>query len=210
MIIWINGPFGAGKTTLAKRLRDRRSKSLIFDPEEIGFVVKETVPMPASGDYQDLPLWRGLTIAAVREIRRNYSQDIIIPMTLVHPDYLTEILDGVRRIDDQLLHIFLTLNEDLLRHRIANQTMHPDPNRNAEIREWRLANVARCLAARERLPCTTLMNPLMILVKIIKLRWIHILSYDQMVSRKINNQTTRCANSIFYTTLFTNSAPNYT
>ncbi|HBE7566206.1 TPA: tunicamycin resistance protein, partial [Escherichia coli] len=24
MIIWINGPFGAGKTTLAKRLRDRR------------------------------------------------------------------------------------------------------------------------------------------------------------------------------------------
>ena len=55
-----------------------------------------------------------------------------------------------------------------------------------------------------------LMNPLMILVKIIKLRWIHILSYDQMVSRKINNQTTKCANSIFYTTLFTNSAPNYT
>ncbi|WP_260630731.1 hypothetical protein, partial [Escherichia sp. TF21-Red] len=27
--------------------------------------------------------------------------------------------------------------------------------------------------------CTVLMNPLMILVKIIKLRWIHILSYDQ-------------------------------
>ncbi|WP_172943288.1 hypothetical protein, partial [Escherichia coli] len=27
---------------------------------------------------------------------------------------------------------------------------------------------------------TALMNPLMILVKIIKLRWIHILSYDQM------------------------------
>ncbi|WP_249538048.1 IS1 family transposase, partial [Escherichia coli] len=44
--------------------------------------------------------------------------------------------------------------------------------------------------------CRALMNPLMILVKIIKLRWIHILSYDQMVSRKINNQTTRCANSI--------------
>ncbi|WP_220380873.1 hypothetical protein, partial [Klebsiella pneumoniae] len=36
-------------------------------------------------------------------------------------------------------------------------------------------------------PCSraALMNPLMILVKIIKLRWIHILSYDQMVSRKI-------------------------
>ncbi|WP_247605548.1 molybdenum cofactor guanylyltransferase MobA, partial [Providencia rettgeri] len=49
----------------------------------------------------------------------------------------------------------------------------------------------------KHLACYALMNPLMILVKIIKLRWIHILSYDQMVSRKINNQTTRCANSIF-------------
>ncbi|WP_251297263.1 toxin YdaT family protein, partial [Escherichia coli] len=52
------------------------------------------------------------------------------------------------------------------------------------------------LVARMRSHSSALMNPLMILVKIIKLRWIHILSYDQMVSRKINNQTTRCANSI--------------
>ncbi len=36
------------------------------------------------------------------------------------------------------------LNEDLLRHRISNQTMHPDPNRNAEIRRARPADVARC------------------------------------------------------------------
>ena len=81
------------------------------------------------------------------------------------------------------------------------------------------ANTTQVSAERDRLfknyqrylkGSQALMNPLMILVKIIKLRWIHILSYDQMVSRKINNQTTRCANSIFYTTLFTNSAPNYT
>ncbi|MDF6508893.1 lipopolysaccharide core heptose(II)-phosphate phosphatase, partial [Escherichia coli] len=51
-------------------------------------------------------------------------------------------------------------------------------------------------SAIKDLQSKALMNPLMILVKIIKLRWIHILSYDQMVSRKINNQTTRCANSI--------------
>ncbi|MCH6209177.1 DUF262 domain-containing protein, partial [Escherichia coli] len=49
-----------------------------------------------------------------------------------------------------------------------------------------------CQRFNEENPCVALMNPLMILVKIIKLRWIHILSYDQMVSRKINNQTTRC------------------
>ncbi|WP_430537712.1 flagellar transcriptional regulator FlhD, partial [Escherichia coli] len=42
------------------------------------------------------------------------------------------------------------------------------------------------LAQRLIVQDKALMNPLMILVKIIKLRWIHILSYDQMVSRKIN------------------------
>ncbi|WP_252344267.1 solute carrier family 23 protein, partial [Escherichia coli] len=72
-----------------------------------------------------------------------------------------------------------------------------DPNFKIQLPPFALSVAVMCLV---------LMNPLMILVKIIKLRWIHILSYDQMVSRKINNQTTRCANSIFYTTLFTNSA----
>ncbi|WP_250551060.1 alcohol dehydrogenase catalytic domain-containing protein, partial [Escherichia coli] len=40
-------------------------------------------------------------------------------------------------------------------------------------------SVIPCIPCGE---CAALMNPLMILVKIIKLRWIHILSYDQMVS----------------------------
>uniref|UniRef100_UPI001FCD3B5F nitroreductase family protein n=4 Tax=Escherichia coli TaxID=562 RepID=UPI001FCD3B5F len=87
----------------------------------------------------------------------------------------------------------------------------------SEAQREAIINSARATSSSSFLQCSSiiritdkaLMNPLMILVKIIKLRWIHILSYDQMVSRKINNQTTRCANSIFYTTLFTNSAPNY-
>jgi hypothetical protein len=147
MIVWINGPFGAGKTTLAERLRGQRPGSLIFDPEEIGFVVNATVQPAASGDYQDLPIWRTLIVAALREIRRHYSQDIFVPMTLVEPEYLDEILGGVMRIDDRFLHIFLTLDAELLRHRIANQVMHPHPKRNREIRDWRLATVDRCVAA---------------------------------------------------------------
>jgi hypothetical protein len=83
MIIWLNGPFGAGKTTLAAKLRERRPDLLLFDPEEIGYVVKATVPPAESGDYQDLPLWRGLTLAALAELRRHYRQDIVVPMTLV-------------------------------------------------------------------------------------------------------------------------------
>lgn len=156
MIIWLNGPFGAGKTTLADRLRLRRPDLLVFDPEEIGFVVKATVPPAASGDYQDLPLWRALTVATLLELRRHYRQDIVVPMTLVQPDYLDELLGGARRIGDELLHVFLDLDAELLRDRIKRQVMHPDPVRNSEICQWRLAQMERCLSARERLPAGTL------------------------------------------------------
>ncbi|MCV7821438.1 hypothetical protein ODQ90_13830, partial [Escherichia coli] len=54
-----------------------------------------------------------------------------------------------------------------------------------EYKDFKAAQSGCCMHPGSDL---VLMNPLMILVKIIKLRWIHILSYDQMVSRKINNQ----------------------
>ncbi|WP_027135293.1 AAA family ATPase [Geminicoccus roseus] len=156
MIIWINGPFGAGKTTLARKLQERRPAFLILDPEEIGFVVKATVPRSASGDYQDLPVWRSLTIAALAEIRRHYPQDILVPMTVVRPDYLDELLAGARAVDDRLVHVFLHLDASLLRARIQRQAMHPDPVRNAQIQQWRTSNIDRCLTARARMPPDTL------------------------------------------------------
>lgn len=152
MIVWINGPFGAGKTTLAKELTTRLTETLIFDPEELRFIVQADFLTPPGGDFQDLPLWRDLTVATLREIRRHYSQTIIVPMTLVHPDYLAEILGRAAEIDNRFLHVFLTLDEEILRQRIVNQKMHPDPGRDAQIREWRLAQVERCLAATHALP----------------------------------------------------------
>lgn len=155
MIIWLNGPFGAGKTTLAEKLRERNPALLIFDPEEIGYFVRMTVPPAPSGDYQDLPVWRGLTLAALKEIRKHYSQDIVVPMTLVMPNYLDELLGGATLLGEDVLHVFLTLDEDILRRRIGEQIMAPDAKRNKEIREWRLAQVERCLAARGQMPAGT-------------------------------------------------------
>ena len=96
-------------------------------------------------------------------------------------------------------------------YKVLNNTKKADTNITIKNESGKLIPLSKQITSHRLCgECEALMNPLMILVKIIKLRWIHILSYDQMVSRKINNQTTRCANSIFYTTLFTNSAPNYT
>ena len=39
MIIWINGTFGAGKTTAAYELQKRVKNSFVFDPERFGYVL---------------------------------------------------------------------------------------------------------------------------------------------------------------------------
>ncbi|MFL0010894.1 Na+-translocating NADH-quinone reductase subunit C [Escherichia coli] len=129
--------------------------------------------------------------------KNNEIQQVIIPVTG----------KGAK----SMMHAFLALGLDGRTVRnlyYYQQRETPFLGARVEDANWRKQWPGKRLLDNSGHPA--LMNPLMILVKIIKLRWIHILSYDQMVSRKINNQTTRCANSIFYTTLFTNSAPNYT
>jgi hypothetical protein len=36
VIIWINGGFGAGKTTLPEELHRRLPDAVLFDPEDVG------------------------------------------------------------------------------------------------------------------------------------------------------------------------------
>ncbi|MGH2233506.1 adenylyl-sulfate kinase, partial [Enterococcus faecalis] len=36
MIIWLNGAFGAGKTTIADELQQKLLNAIIYDPEIIG------------------------------------------------------------------------------------------------------------------------------------------------------------------------------
>ncbi|WP_241966682.1 hypothetical protein [Salmonella enterica] len=60
-------------------------------------------------------------------------------------------------------------------------TLNSALNLNSQIRDGQLIGYGRISTQQAHSGYQVLMNPLMILVKIIKLRWIHILSYDQMV-----------------------------
>lgn len=41
MIIWVNGAFGAGKTTLGQHLHRRMPEALEFDPEYVGYLLRK-------------------------------------------------------------------------------------------------------------------------------------------------------------------------
>jgi hypothetical protein len=81
MMIWINGAFGAGKTTLAEELHRRLPDALLFDPEYVGYLLRMWLPVPDSGDFQDIPLWRRLTAEFATGMTADYGRTLIIPMT---------------------------------------------------------------------------------------------------------------------------------
>lgn len=53
MIVWINGAFGSGKTTLVAEPHRRLPDALVYDPEQIGFVLRGIVEVP-NGDFQHI------------------------------------------------------------------------------------------------------------------------------------------------------------
>lgn len=95
MIIWINGPFGAGKTTLVEELAKRLDTAITVDPELLEYMLRSVVPPSPSGDFQDLPIWRTLTVRTLQEIRREYARPLLVPLTLVEPQYVDEIFGSL-------------------------------------------------------------------------------------------------------------------
>jgi hypothetical protein len=156
VICWINGSFGAGKTTLAEELRRRCPGALLYDPEETGFMLREVVPPGASGDFQDLRAWRLLVVETGRVLAEQYGRLVITPMTVVNPQYAREIFGGLAGYGVPVRHFFLEVVAARLRERVSVQVIHPgDPARDAEVRRWRLAQVGRCAAAVDALPGDT-------------------------------------------------------
>jgi predicted kinase len=156
MMIWINGAFGAGKTTLAEELHRRLPNALAFDPEYVGYILTQWVPNP-SGDFQDIPLWRKLVAEFAIGMSTEYGTTLIIPMTLVNPAYREEIFGLISKAGERVLHVFLEASPEELHRRIDAQVLHEDnPEADASARAFRHRNVERCAAACAGLPASTL------------------------------------------------------
>jgi predicted kinase len=157
MMVWINGAFGAGKTTLAEELHRRLPDALPFDPEHVGYILSRWAPAPESGDFQDIPLWRKLVAEFAIGLAADYGRPLIIPMTVVNPAYREEIFGLISKAGERVLHVFLDVPPEELRRRIDAQVLYEqDPEADASARAFRHRNVERCVAARAELPASTL------------------------------------------------------
>ena len=139
MIVFINGAFGVGKTTVAETLVGRLPGSVLFDAELIGFLLRRIVtPIENPADFQDLTLWRSLTVTTARELRATYGRTLIMPMTIARPDYFREVVGSLRATEPDLHHFTLTAAPTTLEARILQ---------SGEAIPWRLDHLLTCTTA---------------------------------------------------------------
>ena len=84
VIIWLNGPFGIGKTTTARALLRRVPRAVLFDPEPFGTALQQTEDNVESvTDFQDLRGWPALVVETARILRKTYAETLIMPLTVL-------------------------------------------------------------------------------------------------------------------------------
>jgi AAA domain len=133
VIIWLNGTFGAGKTSTAAELLPLVSGARLFDPETVGFMLRPNLGDHPVPDFQDWPPWRRLVVATATELIAYTGEHLIAPQTILSQAYCTEIFAGLRADGLEVFHVVLDASEDVLRRRIEGSD---------EAREWRFDHLA--------------------------------------------------------------------
>ncbi|MFC9278444.1 NUDIX domain-containing protein [Streptomyces collinus] len=138
-VVWINGAFGAGKTTTARELIELIPNSTLFDPEVIGGSLAHLLPpkrLAEAGDFQDLPIWRRLVIDTAAAMLAELGGTLVVPMTLLRQEYRDEIFGGLAARRIPVRHVLLAPAETILRERIAGREIPPDvPDGEMRVRQ---------------------------------------------------------------------------
>ncbi|MGW0940110.1 NUDIX domain-containing protein [Streptomyces sp. NPDC002666] len=129
MIVWINGAFGAGKTSAARELIDLIPNSTFYDPELTGTGLGSLLPQKKFAevsDFQDLPIWRRLVVDTAAALLAEVGGVLVVPMTLLRQEYRDEIFGGLASRRIAVRHVLLSPEETILRQRIAHRAEFPD------------------------------------------------------------------------------------
>lgn len=135
MIIWVNGPFGAGKSRAAREMLDLIPESTLYDPELLGDCLRELLPgrhLRDITDCRELPVWRRLVVDAAAALLGEVGGVLVVPMSLLRQDHRDEIFGGLASRGIEVRHVLLEPGETILRQHIAARHDHPDDARADE------------------------------------------------------------------------------
>ncbi|GCD47119.1 AAA family ATPase [Streptomyces paromomycinus] len=121
MLLWINGPFGGGKTQTAHEIQRRLPGSVICDPEHVGFGLHRMTPPALRGDFQDLPAWRQGVHEVLDLALTRHPGTVIAPMTLVETAYFDEIVGRLRDRGHDVRHFALLADRRTVLRRLRER-----------------------------------------------------------------------------------------
>lgn len=121
MLLWINGPFGGGKTQTAYELLRRLPGSVVCDPEHVGFGLRRMLPPGLRADFQDIPAWRQGVYEVLDLTLRTYEGVVIAPMTLVEPAYFEETVGRLREAGHEVRHFALLAERETVLRRLKER-----------------------------------------------------------------------------------------
>ena len=122
MIIWLNGAFGAGKTTIAHELQQKLPNAIIYDPEIIGSALMELVPEEMKeNDFQEYQEWRCWNAHLLKRMSKESGRPIIVPMTLYKKEYEEELIGYLRRAGINVCHFLLAVEKEEILQRLLKR-----------------------------------------------------------------------------------------
>ncbi|NUT53860.1 MAG: AAA family ATPase [Saccharothrix sp.] len=151
MLLWINGPFGGGKTQTAHELRRRLPGCFVSDPEHVGFGLHRMTPRALRGDFQDYAAWRLGVVEALDRALNGHDGVIVVPMTVVEPAYFAEIVGGLRERGHDVRHFALLARRETVVRRLSERGFGHAARfllgKEASLRResWALRVLDRCL-----------------------------------------------------------------
>jgi hypothetical protein len=151
MLVWINGPFGGGKTQTAHELQRRLPRSVICDPEEVGFGLHRMAPRGLRGDFQDFPAWRQGVFEVLDRVLTRHEGTVIAPMTVVEPAYFQETVGRLRESGHDVRHFALLADREQvlrqLRERAFGRALQLVAGRDAPLRResFAVSKLDHCL-----------------------------------------------------------------
>ncbi|GAA3025870.1 AAA family ATPase [Tetragenococcus solitarius] len=151
MIIWINGAFGSGKTTIAKLLNAQIDNSFLYDPENIGDFLRNNLPQSIQKrDFQYYREWREWNVHLLKKMFNEYNGDIIAPMTLYKKEAFDGIIGELRRLEVPICHIQLEVSKNTILERLEE--------RNPSLKAWGTERVDEILESFKKIPASEKIN----------------------------------------------------
>ncbi|MFJ6563799.1 AAA family ATPase [Streptomyces sp. NPDC091412] len=121
MLLWINGPFGGGKTQTAHEIQRRLPGSVVCDPEHAGFGLRRMLPPGLRADFRDLVAWRQGVVEVLDLALTRHEGVVIAPMTVTDSGQFAETVGRLRELDHDVRHFTLLAERETVLKRLRER-----------------------------------------------------------------------------------------